>query len=237
MSRSKTYAFVFILSLLVANIYTFSPAFEYANRPIMCPAIFWNSQSMEATEFAQDLGAPLYSVQQALMKQGTSAYLIESYDSTGMGNNLTRLLKGYYQDSFTFLEKLNALNGGQTSQVPANETGVSIVIENVTFPSIYHAKLVYRITVQANASAASYLLDYPACGNPGFVLTVGAIPYIGPLPYGIVQPIEVLVNNAIALVVATVASLLLARYWSRKDKKKITIAQVVSINQSPPNTQ
>ena len=55
----KRYAFVFGIGLILANVYTFWPAFAYGNRLINCPSIFGNL-SYEVRGAAQVVGAPIF---------------------------------------------------------------------------------------------------------------------------------------------------------------------------------
>ncbi len=62
----KRYALVFGIGLIVANGYTFWPAFAYANTSINCPAIF-GVLSYDVNGAAQVVAAPLYSEMQLVV--------------------------------------------------------------------------------------------------------------------------------------------------------------------------
>ena len=48
-------------------------------------------------------------------------------------------------------------------------------------------------------------------------MTVGSISYIGPLTYGELQEIGIIVNNVVAIIAATVISIVLSFYWRRNE--------------------
>ena len=101
-----------------------------------------------------------------------------------------------------------------TSPVLANETGVTITFQNKTSESIHVADLLYSISVDSSATDASYEIGGAPCWT-GLVLTVGSLPYYGPLPFGRIQPIAVIINNVAALITSAIACLALRFYWSR----------------------
>jgi len=152
-----------------------------------------------------------------VMQQGSTAYETKSYRSDS--NNLTRVFENYpppgsnpvtqylYQiDGFTGLE--------YQSSAAANRTGVTITFQNITFQGIHAAKILSRIDVSHSAKDASYELGTPPCGA-GLLLTVGPLPYAGPLAYEPVQLITVMISNVIALIGSTIACFRLTLYWNR----------------------
>lgn len=218
----KRYAFVFGLALIIANAYTFWPAFAYANTSISCPSIFGNL-SYDVKGATQVVGAPLYSEMQLVMRPGSTAYETATYQSDL--NNLTQLFQYDYpingsnfhrQGWNPVTQYLDQIDGfdGLTNQVVANETGVTITFQNITFEGIHVAKILYKITVSSSAEDASYELGAAPCWT-GLVLTVGYMSYFGPLPLGDIQQISIIINNAVALIGSTIICIVLRFYWSR----------------------
>jgi hypothetical protein len=208
----KRYALVFGIGLIVANGYTFWPALAYANTLIHCPPIF-GVLSYDVKGAAQVVAAPLYSEMQLVMQPGSTAFETAIYRSDA--NNLTRLFKDYpIVGSVT--QDLRQINGldGLTNPVPANQAGVTITFENKTFESIHVADLLYSIRVDSSATDASYELGGEPCWT-GLVLTVGSLPYSGPLPFGRIQPIAVIINNGAAVIASTIACIALRLHWWR----------------------
>jgi hypothetical protein len=208
----KRYALVFGIGLIVANGYTFWPALAYTNTLIHCPAIF-GILSYDVKGAAQIVGVPLYSEMQLVMHPGSTAFETAIYRSDA--NNLTRLFQDYpIVGSVT--QDLHQFDGfgGVTSPVPANQAGVTITFENKTFESIHVAYLLYSIRVDSSATDASYEIGGAPCWS-GLVLTVGSLPYPGPLSFGRIQPIAVITSNVAALIVSMIACIALRFYWSR----------------------
>ncbi len=208
----KRYALVFGIGLIVANGYSVWPALVYGNTLIHCPAIF-AVLSYDVKGAAQVVGAPLYSEMQLVMQSGSTAFETAIYRSDA--NNLTRLFQDYpiVGSATQELRQIDGLDGS-TSPVPANQAGVTITFENKTFESIHVADLLYSIRVDSSATDASYEIGGAPCWT-GLVLTVGSLPYSGPLPLGRIQPIAVIINNAAALIASTIACIALRFYWSR----------------------
>lgn len=102
--------------------------------------------------------------------------------------------------------------------VAANQTGVTITFQNKTFQGIHVAVFLYSISVDSSAKDASYELGDAPCGT-GLVLTIGDLPYAGPLAYGQVQLIGVILNNVIALAASTIACIALRFYWTRSKNR------------------
>jgi hypothetical protein len=223
MGRKTRYTLVFALALIVANVYTFWPAFEYGNQIIPCPSIF-ASKSFEIVGPTQLFGRPLFSEEQFVMAPGTTAYEIETYNSSETRNNLTSILQNPSgtNPSPNYLYQLDSFSG-QVSQTPINQTGIVITFQNMTFQGIYFAKLVYKISVSSSANSASYELSFPICGDTGLIMTVGSLLYAGPLDYGEIQLAGIIINNAVALVAAALICVFLRFYWSRG--KKIWVVQ------------
>ena len=213
---AKRYAVIFAISLLVANGYTFWPAIVYWNTPTSCPAYIADI-SFSITGSTQIVGPPLYSQMQFLVKPGSTAYETETYNATRFGNNLTAYFASDHFTPYTVSQYLWMINpfSGQINPVPFNQTGITITLQNLTFQGIHVAKFLYKIAVSGSAEHASYMLAIP-CVGPGLVLTVGSIPYIGPLAYGEVQEIGIIVNNVVAFIAAAVISIALSFYWHRK---------------------
>ena len=203
---------MFGIGLIIANSYTFWPAFAYANTLIHCPAIFGNL-SYDVKGAAQVVGAPLYSQMQLVVHPGSTAFETAIYRSDS--NNLTRLFQDYPTVG-SVTQDLSQINGfdGLTNPVPANERGVTITIQDKTFEGIHVANLLYGISVDGSATDASYEIGGAPCST-GLVLTVGSLPYSGPLPFGQIQLIGVIINNATALIASTIACLTLRVYLSR----------------------
>lgn len=221
MSRKSRYAMVFVVAILLANVYTFWPALVYGNPTIECPAIF-ASVSYQITGSSLVVGPPLYSYEQFLLSQGSIAYEAVSYNSTNDHNNLTRTLNfppSSSPDSFFHLYQLDPLSGGEQG-IPMNQTGVTIAYQNITFQGIYFAKVVYKISVSSSARSASYELGSSICGGTGLIMTIGSIPYGGPLDYGQIQLADILINNAIAVIVASGVCVFLRYYWYPRGEKK-----------------
>jgi hypothetical protein len=196
----------------------FWPAIAHGNTPLGCPG-YVADLSFHVSGDAQVVGPPLFSEMQIVMKSGSVAYETDLYNSTGLGNNMTAYFGSdkFQQNSpMQYLWQLDPL-GGEFNQVNANQTGVNITFQNLTFQGIHIARILWEITVSNSASSASYLLAFP-CVGPGLVLTIGSIPYGGPLPYGSVQLLGIIVNNSIALVAAAVLSAVMRFHWRKKIK-------------------
>jgi hypothetical protein len=216
----KRYTLVFGIILIIANGYTFWPAFAYANTLIHCPAIF-GILSYDVKGAAQVVAAPLYSEMQLVMHRGSTANETAIYRSDA--NNLTRLFQDFPTVG-SVTQDLSQINrfDGSTNPVPANQAGVTITFENKAFEGIHLADLVYSIRVDASATDASYEIGGAPCWT-GLVLTVGSLSYSGPLPFGRVQPIAAIINNVAALIVSTIACIALRFYWSRPKTKGVNI--------------
>ncbi len=211
MSR-KRYALVFAIGLIVANGYTFWPLFAYPGLT-SCPAIF-GFLDFEVGGAAQVVGAPLYSQMQLVIHPGSMAYERAVYRSEI--NNLTQLFQNYPPPgSNPVTQDLYRIDGfsGSENDVSANQTGVTITFENITFESIHVAKILYNIEVSNSANYASYEIGRAPCWT-GLVLTVGYQPYAGPLPYGQIQLIAIIINNVVAIIGSTMACIALRFYWT-----------------------
>ena len=208
----KRYALVFGIVLIIANGYTFWPALAYGNSLISCTLIF-GILSYDVKGAVQVVGAPLYSEMQLVMQSGSIANETAIYRSDN--NNLTQLFQDY-PTSNSVTQYLNKIDGfsGLINPVPASETGVTITLQNKTFDGIHVAYLLYSIRADSSATGASYEIGRAPCWT-GLVLTIGSQPYSGPLPFGRVQPIAVIINNVAALIVSTIACIALRFYWSR----------------------
>ena len=210
----KRYALVFGFVLVVANCYAFWPAVAYANGTIGCPLIF-GVLSYDVKEAAQVVGPPLYSQMQLVMHPGSTAYETAIYRSDN--NNLTQLFQFYSQPGRNpVTQDLYQVDGfsGLENVVAANRTGVTIRFQNITFEGIHVARILYTLDVTSSANEASYELGEAPCWT-GLVLTVGYQPYSGPLPYGQIQLIAIIINNIVALISSTIACAGLTFYWSR----------------------
>ena len=216
--KRKSYLLIYVLAILVANAYTFWPAVAYGNEAISCPAIIADL-SYRVTGANMVVGPPLFSATQYLLRPGSVAYELEIYNSTSLGNNLTAYFRNSYpyngstpnpgwNPEIQYLSQINGLSGSLNS-VSTNETGVTITFQNITFLGIHIAEILYKIEVSQDAPSASYAFGLVCF--PGFVLTVGSLPYTGPLPSGRIQGIGVIVNNSIALVAATIISIGVSR--------------------------
>lgn len=212
----KRYAVVFGVGLIIANAYAFWPAFAYSGAVFNCPLILgpiW----FEVQGAAQVVGPPLYSEMQLVMHLGSTAYETEIHRSDN--NNLTRLFQNYPPPGTNpvtqYLYQIDGITGLEyQNQVAASQTGVTITFQNITFEGIHIAKILYRIDVSNSAKDASYELGGPPC-EAGLVLTVGSLPYAGPLAYGPVQLITIIISNGVALIGSTVACVTLRFYWKR----------------------
>jgi hypothetical protein len=132
-------------------------------------------------------------------------------------NNLTQQFQDYPAiGSNPVAQVLYRIDGfdGLTSPVLANEAGVTITFQNKTFEGIHVADLLYGISVDSSATDASYEIGRTPCWT-GLVLTVGSLPYSGPVPFGRIQPIAIIISNTAALIVSTIACIALRFYWSR----------------------
>jgi len=212
----KRYALVVGIGLMVANGYTFWPTLAYGNSPIGCTQVI-GTLSYNVKGAAQIVGAPFYFEMQLVMPLGSTALETAIYRSDS--DNLTRLFKDYPAiGSNPVTQDLYRIDGfsGLTNPVLANETGVTITFQNKTFESIHVADLLYSINVDSSAPDASYEIGRAPCWT-GLVLTVGSLPYSGPLSFGRIQPSAVIINNGTALIVSTIACIVLRFYrWLPK---------------------
>ena len=210
----KRYALVFGIGLIVANAYTFWPTLAYGNSLIGCTLVI-GTLSYDVKGATQVVGAPLYSEMQLVMHPGSTAFETAVYRSDN--NNLTRQFQDFPAiGSNPVVQELYQIDGsdGLIHPVLANETGVTVTFQNKTFEGIHVADLLYSISVDSSATDASYEIGGAPCWT-GLVLTVGSLPYSGPLPFGRIQPIAVIINNAAALIASTIACIALRFYWSR----------------------
>ncbi len=210
----KRYALVFGIGLIVANAYTFWPTLAYGNSLIGCTLVI-GTLSYDVKGATQVVGAPLYSEMQLVMHPGSTAFETAVYRSDN--NNLTRQFQDFPAiGSNPVVQELYQIDGsdGLIHPVLANETGVTVTFQNKTFEGIHVADLLDSISVDSSATDASYEIGGAPCWT-GLVLTVGSLPYSGPLPFGRIQPIAVIINNAAALIASTIACIALRFYWSR----------------------
>lgn len=217
---AKRYCVVFALCLLGVNLYTIYPIFEVGFGPISCPA-YVADLSYQVNGSASVVGSPLYSETQILMKPGSVAYETDVYNSLGFGNNLTSFFISAQFERQPVTQYLYELDffSGETNIVAANQTGITMTFQNVTFEGIYVAKILWKIVISNSANPASYILNFP-CVGPGLVLTIGSIPYIGPLPYGSIQLAGLILNNTIGLATAAIICMSLKYYWVTRREKK-----------------
>jgi hypothetical protein len=214
----KRYAVVFGIGLIIANAYAFWPTFAYSGAVFNCPAILgpiW----FDVSGAAQVVGPPLYSEMQMVMHQGSTAYETKFYRSDY--NNLTRDFQNYLPPGSSpvtqFLYQIDGLTGLEYQNlVAANQTGVTITFQNITFEGIHVAKILSRIDVSDSAKDTSYELGEPPCGA-GLLLTVGPLPYAGPLAYEPVQLITVTISNLVGLTASAIACIPLKHYWNRPE--------------------
>lgn len=161
------------------------------------------------------MSGPLYSEMQLVMRPGSTASETATYQSDN--NNLTRLFQNEYPINGNpvtqYLDQIDGFNGLKRP-VAATETGVTITFHNITFEGIHVAKILYKIVVGSSAEGASYEIGAAPCWT-GLVLTVGDQPYFGPLPFGDIQLIAIVINNSVALIGSTIVCVALRFYWSR----------------------
>jgi hypothetical protein len=215
---------VFAIVLIIANGYTFWPMFAYPD-VTSCPLILAGTfLGFDVGGAAQVVGPPLYSEMQLVVHPGSTAYKTTVYRSY---NNLTGLSQDYppYRGS-PVTQDLYRIDGftGMENDVAANQTGVTITFQNMTFeysapppppyPPPYVAKILYKIDVSNSANAASYEIGRAPCLT-GLVLTVGYLPYTGPLWIGQIQPIAIIINNVVAIIGSTIACIALRFYLTR----------------------
>jgi hypothetical protein len=222
--RPRSYAVIYLLVLLVANLYTFIPGIESENAVYHCPSIF-GQLSYEISGAAEVVGPPLFAEEQLIVRPGATAYETMVFKSDL--NNLTSLLGSSYPvngSSFTpsgwnpVTQSLQQISifGWASGFVSAKVAGVAITFQNITFQGIHVADVLYKISANESAELATYDIGYGLCWT-GLILTVGYLPFVEALDYGIVQPIGIIVNNAIALIFATIISLAMKTYGGGKN--------------------
>ncbi len=196
----KRYALVVGIGLMVANGYTFWPTLAYGNSPIGRTLVI-GTLSYKVKGAAQIVGAPFYFEMQLVMPLGSTALETAIYRSDS--DNLTRLFKDYPAiGSNPVTQDLYRIDGfsGLTNPVLANETGVTITFQNKTSESIHVADLLYSRKVDSSAPDASYEIGRAR-----------------PLSFGRIQPSAVIINNGTALIVSTIACIVLRFYrWLPK---------------------
>ena len=209
----KRYAIIYAIGLIIANAFAFYPAFAY-HAAFGCPILRPVTYQIQGA--AQVFGPPLFSQVQMVMSPGSTAYEMKIYNDDQ--NNLTAQFQNYPQSGTNpvtqYLYKLGN-NGASLTGVAANETGVTITFQYKTFQGIHVAVLHYSIQVNSSATGASYEIGDAPCGT-GLVLTVGNLPYTGPVWHGEVQLVQVIIYNIIAIVASTIACIGLRFYWTRR---------------------
>ena len=215
---AKRYAAIFAVCLLFANVYTFWPAFAYGNTAINCPSIF-GQLSINVSGGKEIVGSPLYSETQVVTQPNSILYATFTYSSEP--NNLSQLLKPPFNPP---LWRINPFSGVYNG-VPTAASGVSVSFQNITFQGEHVARVLYQINVSKSASGTYELGEWP-CWT-GILLTVGYFPYFGPIPYGVVQLMGIIIDNIIALLVAVLACVMLRFYWQKSSRNPKVVARTV----------
>jgi hypothetical protein len=208
----KRYALIYLVSLVVANTYAFWPAGAYGNEAVNCPAII-ASFSFQVVGASQSVGPPLYSADQFLFQPGSSGYELGTYNSTNFGNNLTAMFESGFNPLALSIGKINDYSG-ELNYESSKQTGLTIAFQNMTLEGSFVVKIRLKITVTSDAPTARFAVG-TVC-TAGYILTVGSIPYFGPLPHGSVQPLSIILSNSIALIGATAVSILVPIFYRKK---------------------
>lgn len=221
------YVLIFVLAFLAAAGFYIWPVFAFSGAH-SCPAVLADlsfqisGSNPIASGFGgpgyhhEVVGQPLFSQTQLVLQPSYVAYITYVYDSTMLGNNMTEPLSGFGSPPYTvaFLYRIDPWTG-QFEEVAANQTGVSFTLLGTYFSqSDTIARQIWEVSISKSAEPASYALAIP-CGTPGLVLTVGSLPYWGPIQWSSPQLSDFLVNVAVALVGATAISVALRWYWRR----------------------
>jgi hypothetical protein len=193
--RGKLAKITFVASIIFLSAFTFDWFFGW-------PSIGTSGQ------FCANTGASNYSFQDEagfltvvyrhggkptvydfVVRPGSQAHFTITYDYGSPELNAAyRIQKSYnYTLNYIFgsavLSTVSKLDdGGILSSVPLNKTGIDVYPSNITALSASIIKVTYMMNTSASAGGTYVLGLFSTC--PGEMLTVGYIPYMGPLPWG-----------------------------------------------------
>ncbi len=211
----NVYGLVFALAFVLAlSVYAW-PAFAYAGFH-SCPAIT-GELSFTISGYWQLVGPPLFSEEQILVPPGSITYV--TYIYTGYGdNNLTAWFSQENLSSQPWSPERVDPFTGWTDRTAMNSSGVTETFQNITYQGTHIAMLLYRFDITKSAGPATYMLA-GVC-ETGLLLTVGYLPYGGPLPYGETQPVGLFFNFATSLAGALPIAVALHFYYWRAEVRE-----------------
>ena len=167
--------------------------------------------------FSYSLDKPFFTAQDVLTP-GSLAYLDVHYTTTRFDPtfNLTSSLLNPFQGSeyrptIRDVFRVNLANGQFTWARPV-DVGLTISLLNMSF-SGSEAVLQYSVSADRSSLPATYLLGIPDYCSPLF-LTVGYLPYLGPLPQSGPQPITLVLYLLVAVLIGGCVHLFLRHRYS-----------------------
>ncbi len=220
--RKKIYALTVIAGLMLATSLYLAPSIVYGG--LHSCYVAPGNLSYQISNYNELVGPPLFSqnYEQFLLTPGQTAFVTYVWNATTYGNNLTDFFtRGPRPGGFNYtsMERVNGFTGWGEYLTP-NQTGVSIIFLNLTFQGTHIAKFFYKISVNNSAPSGTYYL-YGGLGCAlGLLLTVGFLPYWGPLIYGEIQPMAYLSNVAISLIGSSLLITALHLHYSENKKNK-----------------
>jgi hypothetical protein len=219
--RKKVYALILVAGLIIATALFLAPSIIYGGGFIYgCPPEV-GQLSFKISNYTQLVGPPLFSQEQFVITPGTTTYVTFIWNATSNGNNAINWFTGtppITGFNYTYLPRINSLTG-EFDGLPTQQDGVIDEFQNITFQGTYIARILYKISLSPIATPATYELVY-SC-DYHLLMTVGSLPYWGPLFYGVVQPMELIFNVAISLVGSSLLITILKIHYS--DPKKVDI--------------
>ena len=209
--NASRYFLIFFVFSLAAVSYWAWPGFAYSG-PHSCPADIANL-SFQVYGSSKILGPPLFSEEQVLLTTPSTVYIVFLYNSPG--NNLTQLFSEPHELGTSNVLWIPNPFTGEVEWVTNNSTGTSVSYVNVTYQGIHSARVLYKIQANGSAQGYTYLLAIP-CITPGLLVTIGSIPYWGPLPFGELQLFALLIDLGVSFVFAAIVCLVLRARLVRK---------------------
>ena len=213
--RYRFSVLIFVLLLVSATVLwiwplTTQPNISFGFPP---PSCFGISVSYVGSGFSYTLERPLFGATQYILPPGSSASLEVTYDAPH--GNLTQVLNppgiGLSHDAIGVVGKVNSVNGSFT-ETRTSDVGLNFVLSSMSFSGIVRAVLTYVISATRASVLATFFVPLPQfCFSPLF-LTVGYFPYLGPLPFRILQPILFILYLTVAALVTAVIHLIMRRH-------------------------
>jgi hypothetical protein len=148
-----------------------------------CPLILANVD-FQGLDFVVSVGPPLYSWPQFVLKPGSTATLMVTYESRPG-------LRLHFEHSTGSLPSYVIYWGtiGNDTIRAWNQTGLQISDSSIVYPDNSTARLTYEVSSNSSSPQGTHMLSWSSTcygdnNSPWILLTVGSQTYNGVLPFG-----------------------------------------------------